>query len=337
MSIKSKSQFIITNLIILLAAIITGMILSVIISFVFRDFVWSFFEIALFNSTLLGLSMILSAYFTSYFIFRFKNSFIMLVSFFIVLWAGGLSFFLILMFKPVILLYYSNGIISYMAINLLFILSLNVITTGFKIYQETRQAQENAINEERYLKRETELKLLTSKLNPHFLFNSLNLVVSLLKRPEKAEKALIYLSDLLRYNLDFTEFDRVSLSQELENTKKYLELQKMRFANRIEYEINGDINAEIPPFLIQPLIENSIKYNINETDQLKIKIDLSKIDGRTIISIIDSCSKVNPEMLNKGTGLTATKKRVENTGGEFRIKDGGIEISFGSDKNNISR
>ena len=336
MNKEKKATFAQTHIIILLTAIITGLLLSFIISLVSKDFIWRFFEIALFNSIFLGLSMLLSAYFTSNFIFRMKNAVIMAVSFFIVLWAGVMSSLVILVFEWEIFFYYSNGIISYLLINVLLILSLNVITTGFRIYQGTVLAKEKMLNEEKYLKKEMELKLLASKLNPHFLFNSLNLIISLLKRPGKAENALINLSDLLRDNLDLADMDSILIKNELEGVRKYLDLQKMRFERRLEYEIDCEINMEIPPFLIQPLIENSINHNINHTDVLKIYIGVSRREDRLVIRIIDSCKKVSPDMLGKGTGLPTTKKRVENSGGEFLITDGGIEISFDYDKSHNS-
>ncbi len=81
--------------------------------------------------------------------------------------------------------------------------------------------------------------------------------------------------------------------------------------------------------IIQPLVENSIKHNIDTTDCLSIKLMIEKKNG-IVITVIDSQAKLNPEMLNKGVGLTVTKKRVEYAGGIFLIKNGGIEISFKS-------
>lgn len=312
-------------------AIIFGLLLNLIISVISEDFFWRFFRIAIFNSTFLGLTMLVSGFFTRHFLFRIKHLTIMFLSSLIVLGAGTVSLFLIISFDPTIFLYYSNGMITYLLINILFILTLNVITTGFSIYQGIILENEKSLNDERYLKKEVELKLLAARLNPHFLFNSLNLIISLLKKPEKAEDALITLSELLRFNLDFSEMPRIPISSELEGVKKYLELQKMRFEERLEYEINCNINIELPPLLIQPLVENSINHNIKNTEQVKISIDVEKDNTQLIITVIDSCKKVNPSMLNKGTGLTTTKKRVENYGGNFLIQDGGIKIIFDYD------
>jgi len=80
--------------------------------------------------------------------------------------------------------------------------------------------------------------------------------------------------------------------------------------------------------ILQPLVENSIKHNIDSTDQLTIQIKISDYDQGIKISVIDSMAAVEPGMLNKGVGLTATKQRIELSGGQFEIKNGGIEISF---------
>ena len=84
----------------------------------------------------------------------------------------------------------------------------------------------------------------------------------------------------------------------------------------------------IPPLIIQPLIENSIKYNIKREKVLDIGINIFKNGKKSTIKILDSGKRVNQSMLNKGTGLTLTKKRVENSNGTFLIENGEITISF---------
>jgi LytS/YehU family sensor histidine kinase len=84
----------------------------------------------------------------------------------------------------------------------------------------------------------------------------------------------------------------------------------------------------LPPLLLQPLVENSIKHNIKEVAHLSVTISAETNDTTSSITVADSEKKVNTAMLNKGQGLTLTKKRVENTGGTFSIEDGGIRISL---------
>jgi sensor histidine kinase YesM len=328
MRIKYFSLKILTGLLILLIALITGLLLSLIISYVFPDAVLKFVSIALLNSFFLGLAMLLSLYLTRTLVSRLRNIYVIALSGCLVFGIGIVTILMIFFMEPVIFIYYFEGTVSFLLINLLFILSLNTIVTGMVLYQETVSAKERALAEEKVLKKEIEMKLLSTKVNPHFLFNSLNLIVSMLKKPEMAELALISLSELLRYNLDKSEKDWVLIEEEIESVKKYLIIQKMRFDQRLEYDMKCSVKGDIPPLIIQPLVENSIKYNINEVDVLKINIDVNRVNTKIVIKIIDSGNKVNPDMLNKGTGLTVTKKRVENMGGTFIIKNGGIEISF---------
>ncbi|NNL43001.1 MAG: histidine kinase [Desulfobacterales bacterium] len=328
MRIKYFSPRILTGLLILLIAMITGLLLSLIISFVFPDVALKFVSVALLNSFFLGLAMLLSLYLTRTLVSRLKNIYVIALSICLVFGIGIVTILMIFFMEPVIFIYYYEGTVSFLLINLLFILSLNTIVTGSVLYQDTVSAKERALAEEKVLKKEMEMKLLSTKVNPHFLFNSLNLIVSMLKKPEIAERALISLSELLRYNLDKSERDRVLLEEEIESVKKYLAIQKMRFDQRLEYEINCSVKGSIPPLIVQPLVENSIKYNIKEVDVLKIMIDVSRGKNKIVIKIIDSAKKVTPDMLHKGTGLTVTQKRVENAGGSFIIKNGGIEISF---------
>ena len=328
MRIKYFSPRILTSLLILVIALITGLLLSLIISLVFPDAALKFVSIALLNSFFLGLAMLLSLYLTRTLVSRLKNVYVIALSICLVFGIGIVTILMIFFMEPVIFIYYYEGTVSFLLINLLFILSLNTIVTGSVLYQDTVSAKERALAEEKVLKKEMEMKLLSTKVNPHFLFNSLNLIVSMLKKPKSAELALISLSELLRYNLDKSEKDWVFLEEEIESVKKYLIIQKMRFDQRLEYEIKCSVKGNIPPLIIQPLVENSIKYNINEVDVLKIIIDVSRKNNKIVIKIIDSGKKVKPDMLHKGTGLTVTQKRVENVGGNFIIKNGGIEISF---------
>ncbi len=330
MQIKILSLRTLTYFLILLIALITGLLLSLIISYIFPDVALKFVSIALLNSFFLGLAMVLCLYLTRTLVSRLKNIYVMALSLGLVFGIGIIIFLIILLMEPVIFLYYFEGTVSFLLINLLFILSLNTIVTGSVLYQDTVSAKERALAEEKVLKKEMEMKLLSAKLNPHFLFNSLNLIASMLKKPESAELALISLSELLRYNLDQADKERVLIEEELESVKKYLIIQKMRFDDRLEYEINCHVSGDIPPLIIQPLVENSIKYNINQVEVLKINIDVTREKDKIVIRIIDSNKKVDPDMLRKGTGLTVTKKRVENAGGLFIIAGGGIEICFKS-------
>lgn len=184
------------------------------------------------------------------------------------------------------------------------------------------------LNDETELRKEIEEKLLLSNLNPHFLFNSLNLVISLLGDKKMAEEAVLNLSDILRYSTDADPLTFIDLNKEVEVVKKYLWLQKLRFNERLEYFVNCNTDGKILPMILQPLIENSIKHNMSKVKKLIITLNIYKEDTSIIIEINDSERKIKEEDMGKGKGLLITKKRIEIINGSFIIIDGGIIIKY---------
>jgi two-component system, LytTR family, sensor kinase len=313
-------------------SLIAGFLLSFIVGINYNTYVRIATNIVLIDSFILGLSNLASLFLTRYMVSRTPSVFLTFFSSTgIVIGAGVIAFLLIIFINPIALIYTENRTFSYLLINLLFFLTINIVICGFIIFQNRFFKQEKALNEEKFLKSQIELKLLASKINPHFLFNSLNLMVSLLKTPEKAEEALINLSEILRHQLEYTEASIINLKLELRIVEKYLSIQKMRFGEKLNYKIKNNTDGDIPPFIIQPLVENSIKHNIDRQGTLSIYVSVISQDGFFIITIIDSYKKLEAEMLNKGVGLSVTQKRVEAFGGTFSIINGGIEISINHD------
>ncbi|MBU3105367.1 sensor histidine kinase [Clostridium gasigenes] len=110
----------------------------------------------------------------------------------------------------------------------------------------------------------SEIKALQSQINPHFLFNSLNTIVSFMRfNPTDARELIINLSNYLRYNIDEIQ-TFVDISKELEHVKAYVEIEKARFGHKlnINYDIDKSVHIKIPSLIIQPLVENSIKHGI---------------------------------------------------------------------------
>lgn len=310
-------------------SLLLGGILSLIIGWRHEELIWISLDTTIFDSVLLGTAILISIHLTRYLADRTRNILLILsLSFGLMLGAGILSFIGFFFTSPASFFYADNQTITFLLINLLFFITINIITCGFVTFQRVILDKESALNKERLLKKQMELSLLASKINPHFLFNSLNLLVSLLKKPRKAEETLINLSELLRYQLDFSEAATVSLEKELNAVRKYLSIQKMRFGEKLSYNINCDIEGKIPPMIIQPLVENCIKHNIDTTKQLTITVTITKDIDQIIISVIDSEARVLPEMIDRGVGLTVTRKRIEHFGGSFQIINGGIEISI---------
>lgn len=119
--------------------------------------------------------------------------------------------------------------------------------------------------------RETELDLLKSQINPHFLFNSLNSISSLtVTSPEKAREMTIKLSDFLRYNVSKGKEKFTILEKELDNVRIYLEIEKVRFGNKLIFEFDisaACLKCELPVMILQPLYENAVKHGVYESTE----------------------------------------------------------------------
>ncbi|HOO98904.1 MAG TPA: histidine kinase [Bacteroidales bacterium] len=179
--------------------------------------------------------------------------------------------------------------------------------------------------------RETELKMLRSQINPHFLFNSLNSVSSLtITDPEKAREMVIKLSDFMRYALSRKDEQPVSLKSEFDNLRLYLDIEKVRFGDRLVTieEINPEcLNVHVPVMLLQPLYENAIKHGVYEsTGQVRVCTKASIVQGSLKIEICNDFDKEGRKAAGgTGTGLANVKRRLELTYGNNSSMITGIE------------
>lgn len=161
-----------------------------------------------------------------------------------------------------------------------------------------------------------QLKALKSQVNPHFLFNSLNNIYSLsLKQSERAPRAILQLSELLRYNLYHTDKDLVPVAGEVEMVERYIDLQKIRFTQAPEIRFTIDMeqsNLEIPPMLLQPLFENAFKYgNPESKPMMEAKLEVAESGFKFSISNtkLDIDSGIPDE--DGGVGLDNIRQRLE--------------------------
>lgn len=164
----------------------------------------------------------------------------------------------------------------------------------------------------------SELSALKAQLNPHFLYNIFNTIsASVPPENEKTRHMIAELSDLFRYQLKASRVEKVMLQEELEFVNKYLDLEKERFQERLQVEINVDEqlkNEHVPPMLLQPLVENSIKHGLASLiEGGKITITIFRKNDKLHFEIADTGIGVkNKEsMFDKGIGLTNTKLRLE--------------------------
>lgn len=247
-----------------------------------------------------------------------------------------LTFILILFDKLVLSQTEENAIeFSRVLINVisLWILLLfwNAIYFTYHFFQKSRN-QEIANLELVASNREGELKNLRSQLNPHFLFNSLNSIRALVDiEPAKAKRSITTLSSLLRQSLQYGRENLVTMEQEVGLAKSYLELEKIRFEERLNIEWNLDNSLdqiEIPPFSLQMLVENAIKHGISELKEggdVRIKTFKSKNGVHLLVENSGNLKRVT----DLGVGIQNIKRRLQlqfGAGASFEIKEQGGHV-----------
>lgn len=163
----------------------------------------------------------------------------------------------------------------------------------------------------------TTLRLLQAQIEPHFLFNTLSNVISLFDIDvEKARKMLIDINEYLRISLQRTRQEMITLDQELDLTRQYLEIFKIRMGKRLSYEINdrtGNPCVPFPPLIIQPLVENSIKYGIEPAiDGGTIAIDCRIEENTLEIVITDTGKGLDKDANQAGIGINNVSLRLES-------------------------
>jgi len=170
--------------------------------------------------------------------------------------------------------------------------------------------------------KEIELKNLRSQLNPHFIFNALNSIRALVDEdPIKSKKAITQLSNILRNSLTVDRQRMVSFSEELATVKDYLQLEGIRYEERLQTSLEIDPNSEeflIPPLMIQTLVENGIKHGISTLRGGGMISIHTKVDHNKLLISIRNGGQItaNSSISHTGYGLSNTRKRLELIFGE---------------------
>ncbi len=165
------------------------------------------------------------------------------------------------------------------------------------------------------LAKDVQLKMLRYQINPHFLFNVLNSIYTLIdENTAKAKKLVIDMSEYYRYTLNKQQ-QTVSIEREIESILKYLEIQKIRFEEEFQYDISVDEEAKqilIPTFLIHLLVENSVKYG-TKTEKQKLIINLTvRILEDTLVIRVSNTGKLQNATQNSERNVDGTGNGIEN-------------------------
>jgi len=219
-------------------------------------------------------------------------------------------------YRPEFLLFYTKSSVWSFYI----ILSWSGLYFGIKYYQMLQKARQNVLHANT-VAHQAQLKMLRYQLNPHFLFNTLNAISTLiLVNENKAANGMVTkLSDFLRYSLDKDPMKKVSLENEIHALKLYLDIEKVRFEERlqVDFKIDPDCRlALVPSMILQPLAENSIKHAIAVQEEGgKITVSVSRFGNDLLLELADNgpgaeIVKGNLHREN-GVGLINTKERLQ--------------------------
>lgn len=184
--------------------------------------------------------------------------------------------------------------------------------------ESERRALESSRLETRLV--EAQLQSLQRQLHPHFLFNTLNTIAALMRTNVNAADAMIdQLGDLLRMALQTSNRQEISLQQELEALRKYLDIEQTRFGSRLQVQMLIDpdtLDAEVPNLLLQPLVENAVRHGVAPHSRPGwVAVEATRSGDQLVLQVRDSGYGVAPERLlalNSGVGLTNTRARLEH-------------------------
>ncbi len=165
-----------------------------------------------------------------------------------------------------------------------------------------------------------ELRALKSQVNPHFLFNCLNNLRSLVAEdPNRAREMMLRLSELLRYALEVSRHERVPLEEELAVVKAYLELESLQFEDRLQWRIEATRDAQraqLPPMVVQQLVENAIKHGISNRPQGGEILVLARIEAGALVVDVENSGQL-PMAAGNGFGLENARERLRLLSGEL--------------------
>ena len=237
--------------------------------------------------------------------------------------------------------YVLMSVINYFHINLLAYWAILGVASAFDFYRRWQKEQLQGAQLKEQLA-QAKLQALQMQLHPHFLFNTLHTIATLVDdEPKLARQMIARLGDFLRLTLQENAAETVTLGREMEFARAYLSIEEMRFQDRLKvhYEFEPDVMAALVPYLIlQPLVENAIRHGLApRASHGRLELRAKQRDGRLQIEVRDNGGKL--AAVNEGLGLANTRTRLEQLYGteanltlivddESRYTVAAIEIPF---------
>lgn len=231
-------------------------------------------------------------------------------------WSSLASFVLGLIFNgnEMYKEFLNNSYIWRLIIGVLYYSITVLIFYLIKYYQDMQERLSRELELQNLLK-DSELRMLKSQINPHFIFNSLNSISALtISKSKSAREMVIKLSDFLRYSLGKDSIEMNALEQEIQNVSLYLDIEKVRFGSKLSFEKNVSdacLKVKVPNLILQPLFENAIKYGVYESiDQVTIRLKCEEKEDMLYILITNNYDKEAMPSKGEGIGLDNVKKRL---------------------------
>jgi signal transduction histidine kinase len=203
------------------------------------------------------------------------------------------------------------------------------------VYSSRVAAEQRMRMQAQMLAHHAMLTSLRYQLNPHFLFNALNSIAALIaeRQADEAEGMINRLSDFLRAGLDTDPLEQVPLRDEIAQQRRYLEIERIRFPDRLLFEFDigpGAGEALVPSLLLQPLVENVIKYAVAPSPHLvTLQIEARVSDDMLHIAVRDDGRAVGQAASGAGIGLDNVKQRLASLfGGDASLQAGAVEGGY---------
>lgn len=229
--------------------------------------------------------------------------------------AAAYYFLPLIITEPNYPAYITQSIYLRFAYQFLMLSTITLINWMAMLFQNRRELDQRK-QETENMAREAELLNLRKQLQPHFLFNSLNSIHTLAGyKPEKAREMIEQLSDFLRHTLSRHNEERISLAEEIKGLELYLDIEKVRFGDRLSIQIQTEgscLSMKLPALILQPLVENAIKFGLYQTiGEVEIAIQIRCSQGSLEIEIRNPFD-AEERNSNAGTGfgLNAVRRRL---------------------------
>jgi LytS/YehU family sensor histidine kinase len=190
------------------------------------------------------------------------------------------------------------------------------LSYSIMVEEQERHAADLAVKAQ-----EAQVSALRYQINPHFLFNTLNAIAALIRdAPSRAEEMVVRLSDFFRRSLAIDPTEDVTLSQEVELQRLYLEIERTRFPDRLRFEValdDGSAEVKVPALLLQPLVENAVKHGVARSERPTCIQIRARVDGPVLEIVVENDAPASGSSPNgERVGLSNVRDRLRSRFGD---------------------